>query len=75
MRAAAAGSGSPRYSRATRPPSDVIASGIEGLRDRIERFVSVGASKFVVVPLTEPEDWDRELSQVADVLLPLQRAA
>ena len=56
-------------------PTEVIAAGIDGLRTQIERFVSAGASKFVVVPLAEPEDWDAELSQVADVLLPLQRAA
>ena len=34
-----------------------------------------GRAKFVIVPLAEPEDWDAELARVADVLLPLQRAA
>ena len=56
-------------------PNEVIAAGVDGLRTQIERFVAVGTSKFVAIPLTEPEDWDRALSQVADVLLPLQRAA
>src|SRR5205807_10538069 len=56
-------------------PNEVIASGIDGLRTQLERFVSVGTSKFVVVPLTEPADWDTALSQVAGALLPLQRAA
>ncbi|HEX4821519.1 MAG TPA: LLM class flavin-dependent oxidoreductase [Acidimicrobiales bacterium] len=56
-------------------PGDVIASGIEGLRTRLEGFLAAGASKFVIVPLTEPDDWDAALSQVADVLLPMQKAA
>jgi probable F420-dependent oxidoreductase len=56
-------------------PTEVIAAGIDGLRAQIERFVGVGVSKFVVVPLAEPEDWDTELAGVADALLPLQRAA
>jgi hypothetical protein len=56
-------------------PADVIAAGVEGLRRQLERFVGVGFSKFVVVPLLEPDDWDASLSQVADVLLPLQKAA
>jgi probable F420-dependent oxidoreductase len=56
-------------------PSDVIASGIDGLRHRLEAFVAAGASKFVIVPLTEPENWESALSQVADTLLPMQKAA
>ena len=56
-------------------PSDVIASGIDGLRDRLESFVAAGASKFVIVPLTEPDDWDAALSQVGEALLPMQKAA
>jgi probable F420-dependent oxidoreductase len=56
-------------------PSEVIAAGIDGLRARIEAFVGAGTSKFVIVPLAEPEDWNTELSRVADALLPLQRAA
>ena len=56
-------------------PGEVIASGIEGLRDRLEGFVAAGASKFVIVPLAEPDDWDAALSQVAEALLPMQKAA
>ena len=56
-------------------PGTVIAAGLDGLRTRLEDFVGAGASKFVVVPLTEPDDWDAALSQVAEALLPLQRAA
>jgi alkanesulfonate monooxygenase SsuD/methylene tetrahydromethanopterin reductase-like flavin-dependent oxidoreductase (luciferase family) len=56
-------------------PTEVLAAGIDGLRLQIERFVGAGVSKFVVVPLAEPADWDAELARVADALLPLQRAA
>jgi probable F420-dependent oxidoreductase len=56
-------------------PGEVIASGLDGLHDRIEQFVAVGTSKFVVIPLSEPADWDAELVRVGDALLPLQRAA
>jgi probable F420-dependent oxidoreductase len=56
-------------------PTDVIAAGIDGLRTQIECFVGTGVSKFVVVPLAEPADWDYELARVADILLPLQKAA
>jgi probable F420-dependent oxidoreductase len=53
-------------------PSEVIASGLDGLRDMIEQHVAVGGSKFVVIPLTEPDDWDEHLATVASTLLPLQ---
>jgi hypothetical protein len=56
-------------------PTEVIAAGIDGLRIQIERFVAAGVSKFVVVPLAEPGEWDTELARVGDALLPLQRAA
>ena len=41
----------------------------------IGRFVDVGASKFVVIPMVEPAssaDWVSHLHDAADVLLPLQ---
>ena len=53
-------------------PALVIPVGFEELRDRIEAFCDVGASKFVVVPIDEPADWDTELAALADSLLPLQ---
>jgi probable F420-dependent oxidoreductase len=53
-------------------PSDVIAAGIGGLRTMIEQHVDAGGSKFVVIPLTEPPDWDDHLAEVAATLLPLQ---
>jgi probable F420-dependent oxidoreductase len=42
------------------------------LRERIEQFVAVGASKFVALPLVEPSDWADELGALADLVMPLQ---
>jgi probable F420-dependent oxidoreductase len=62
-------------SRARRPdldPTDIVPIGIEPLRLKIRQFIDVGASKFVLIPVNEPEDWDRELQHIAAELLPLQ---
>jgi len=53
-------------------PTRVIASGLAGLRTMITEHVEVGGSKFVVIPLVEPDDWDAHLTEVAEALLPLQ---
>jgi alkanesulfonate monooxygenase SsuD/methylene tetrahydromethanopterin reductase-like flavin-dependent oxidoreductase (luciferase family) len=53
-------------------PADIVAPDLAGLRAHLERFVEVGASKFVVVPFGEPERWDDHLAAVADVVMPLQ---
>mgnify|MGYP003324442576 CR=1 FL=1 len=53
-------------------PREVVAHGPEGLRTMLEEFISVGASKFVVFPLDEPDDWHATAEQVADACLPLQ---
>ncbi|MDP1820390.1 MAG: LLM class flavin-dependent oxidoreductase [Acidimicrobiales bacterium] len=53
-------------------PREVVASGLGGLRTMIERHVEAGGSKFVVIPLAEPPDWDEHLAEVAAELLPLQ---
>ncbi len=37
-------------------PREVVAQGVAGIRSRLEAFVSVGASKFVVFPLDEPPE-------------------
>lgn len=52
--------------------ADVVAADVEALAPLIERFVAVGASKFVVVPIGEPADWTDHLGEVADVVMPLQ---
>jgi len=54
-------------------PIDVIPVGLPALVDRIEQFVAVGASKFVVLPLTEPGEWRPALEDLAAAVLPLQR--
>lgn len=53
-------------------PRAIIAEDLPALRDRLEAFTAVGASKFVVVPLTEPERWDDHLAEVSDTVKPLE---
>ncbi len=55
-------------------PSDIVPMGMAQLRDRIDAFVEVGFSKFVVLPVGEPEDWSAHLDEVAAEILPLQRS-
>ncbi len=52
-------------------PNQLVASGVAELKEMLERYIEVGASKFVVVPFTEPEDWTEELERVADSVLGL----
>jgi len=53
-------------------PADVVPIGLDGLRRRLEEMIAVGASKFVVLPLSEPSDWKAELAAVADAVLDLE---
>ncbi len=53
-------------------PTEVIPVGFDGLADRIQAFTEAGASKFVVLPLVEPDDWGPELETLAEKVLPLQ---
>jgi probable F420-dependent oxidoreductase len=53
-------------------PTEIVAAGLEDLAAKIRAFTAVGASKFVVVPVIEPEAWEPHLRQLADVVLPLQ---
>ncbi|HEX6423968.1 MAG TPA: TIGR03619 family F420-dependent LLM class oxidoreductase [Acidimicrobiales bacterium] len=53
-------------------PRDVVPTGVAGLRAQIERFIAVGASKFVVVPVDDPDDWAAELDELAATVLPLE---
>ena len=48
------------------------STGWDGLRDQIQRFIEVDASKFVPVLVGEPDDWFAELEGVANAVLPLQ---
>ncbi len=53
-------------------PTEVVPIGLDAVRSRIQAFTSVGASKFVVLPLDEPTSWDDELARIADALFDLQ---
>jgi probable F420-dependent oxidoreductase len=53
-------------------PTEVVPVGIDRLRRQLERFIAVGASKFVVVPVEEPLEWDGELDALVDALMPLE---
>jgi hypothetical protein len=52
--------------------TEVVAVGLDALRRRLEGYVAVGFSKLVAVPFEEPDDWDRELKELADAVLDLQ---
>jgi probable F420-dependent oxidoreductase len=53
-------------------PNDLVAHGWTAVRDLCERYVAVGFTKLVLVPLTEPADWDDELAEGAQAVLPIQ---
>ena len=55
-----------------RPLEEIIPVGRGGLRSMLERFLEVGFSKFVVRPMAPPEEWPRELEQLADAVGDLQ---
>jgi probable F420-dependent oxidoreductase len=55
--------------------TELIPSSWDQLRALIRQFVDVGTSKFVVLPVDEPdgaESWSQHLTEAADVLLPLE---
>jgi probable F420-dependent oxidoreductase len=51
---------------------DLVARGWAGVRALCERYLAVGFSKLVLVPLSEPKNWDDELATGAAAVLPLQ---
>ena len=56
-------------------PTVLIPDGWDGLVKRINEFIAIGASKFVVLPLVEPNDpaaWISHLEEAAQVVIPLQ---
>ena len=55
-----------------RPLEEIIPVGRGGLRSMLEQFLEVGFSKFVVRPMAPPEEWPRELEQLADAVGDLQ---
>ncbi len=44
----------------------------ETLPAAIQRFVDVGFSKFVLVPASEPAEWEPELAEIAGIVKPLE---
>jgi len=57
-------------------PSQLVPSSWEALCALIEQFISVGTTKFVVLPMTEPtsvEGWVDHLQELASAVLPLER--
>jgi probable F420-dependent oxidoreductase len=53
-------------------PEELVPVGLDALRKRIESFIAVGASKFVVAPLDQPLEPLRELPDLVDSLFDLQ---
>jgi probable F420-dependent oxidoreductase len=54
--------------------ADIVPVGLDGLAALIERFVAAGTSKFVALPLTEPEaTLTDHLEALAAAVLPLQQ--
>jgi probable F420-dependent oxidoreductase len=53
-------------------PRELVPRGWPAVREACERYVAVGFSKLVLVPLGEPKDWDDELSAAASEVLPIQ---
>lgn len=54
------------------PLDQLVPVGLPAVRRLLERFVEVGFSKFVLLPVDEPPDWDAELGELAAEVLPLQ---
>jgi len=55
-----------------RDPRTLIPEGYRALRERLESFVEVGFTKFVVRPVTAPESWRSELEGLAAAVGDLQ---
>ncbi|MEM7142835.1 MAG: LLM class flavin-dependent oxidoreductase [Actinomycetota bacterium] len=53
-------------------PRDVVATSRDRIVELVQEYVSVGASKFVLFPFAEPDDWGAELDALGQVALPLQ---
>jgi probable F420-dependent oxidoreductase len=55
-------------------PADIVPVGMPAVRVTIEKMIAAGASKFVLLPLSEPsaEGWTAELERIAAELKPLE---
>ena len=61
-----------RQRRPDADPAQAIPVGWDALVALVRRFIDVGTTKFVVMPLREPTDWSAHLSEAAQALLPLE---
>ena len=50
---------------------DLVVQGHDGLESRIKEFADAGATKFVLMPFSEPDDWEAELGALAESVLHL----
>ena len=56
-------------------PGELVPTSWDGLTTMIRQFIDVGTSKFVVLPLAEPDGadaWVEHLTEAAEVLRPLE---
>lgn len=53
-------------------PASIVASGISGIKEILQRFVDKGFSKFVLAPIAPLPDTRAELEALAAEVLPLQ---
>lgn len=56
-------------------PRELVPQGWDQLMDTIDRFVAVGTTKFVILPLVEPhtpDDWVAHLEEAAPIVLARQ---
>jgi probable F420-dependent oxidoreductase len=56
-------------------PASLVAVGWDALVDQIKRFIDVGSTKFVAIPVVEPDGqaaWADHLTEAAEALLPLE---
>jgi hypothetical protein len=55
-----------------RPVTELVPVGFSALQDRIEAFVAVGFSKFVLRPAVPPRSWRATLEALAGAVGHLQ---
>ena len=53
-------------------PRELVPLGLAAARARLESFIDVGVSKFVIRPAVEPACWRDELEELAGAVMPLQ---
>lgn len=53
-------------------PREIVATSHTRILKMLDEYIAVGASKFVLFPFGEPDDWHHELETLAQAALPLQ---